>query len=93
MKLFTTANKPQTAKPDNQEESKDKPSMPLEFLSMNERTDGDFKVFTMTWNMGHAQQPAFRDHPELVFKDIHEYDLVAVCAQECHRVDFQKTWG
>jgi len=80
MKVFTTVNQAQEAQPDNQEESKVKSSMPLEFLSMIEKPDDDFKVFTMTWNMGHAQQAAFRDQPDLVFKNIHKYDLVAICA-------------
>ena len=45
----------------------------------------DFKVLAMTWNMGQKNQTAFKDTPELFFKNVNEFDLIAVCVQECKK--------
>lgn len=46
----------------------------------------DLKVLAMTWNMGQKNILAMKNSPELFFgNNVEEYDLIAVCSQECKK--------
>lgn len=46
------------------------------------RTGKDLRVYSMTWNMGGANQTVFKS-PEIILPGIDTFDLVLICAQEC----------
>jgi hypothetical protein len=48
--------------------------------------DNDFKVMSITWNMGQENCDTFATKPQLLFDKANEkYDLIVICAQECRK--------
>ena len=53
---------------------------PLDITAVKSSRASDFKILTMTFNMGQKKLNMFKETPEKVFQNIQDLDLIAVCA-------------